>query len=59
MTGNDVRALQAALVREGYALNGDGVFGENLEKALKSFQREFGLVDDGVAGTATRLMLGI
>jgi len=59
MTGSDVRALQEALVKEGYALNCDGVFGENLEKALKSFQREFGLVDDGVAGTATRLMLGI
>lgn len=59
MTGSDVRALQEALVKEGYALNCDGVFGENLEKALKSFQREFGLVDDGVAGTATHLMLGI
>jgi len=59
MTGNDVRALQAALAKEGYALNRDGVFGESVEKALKSFQREFGLVDDGIAGTATRLMLGI
>lgn len=59
MAGSDVRALQEALVKEGYALNCDGVFGENLDKALRSFQRQFGLVDDGVAGTATRLMLGI
>ena len=26
MTGNDVRALEAALVKEGYAINQDGVF---------------------------------
>lgn len=59
MTGNDVRALEAALVKEGYAINQDGVFDAGLETALKSFQREYGLVDDGIAGPATRLMLGI
>ncbi|MFN3627331.1 MAG: peptidoglycan-binding domain-containing protein, partial [Parvibaculum sp.] len=59
MTGNDVRALEAALVREGYAINQDGVFDAGLEAALKAFQREYGLVDDGIAGPATRLMLGI
>ena len=59
MTGNDVRALEEALAKEGYAINRDGVFDEGLETALKSFQREFGLVDDGIAGPGTRLMLGI
>lgn len=59
MTGNDVRALEQALVKEGYAVNCDGTFDEGLEAALKSFQCEFGLVDDGIAGPATRLMLGI
>ena len=59
MTGNDVRALQQALAREGYALNCDGVFGESVDKAVKSFQREFGIVDDGIVGPATRLMLGL
>src|SRR5690606_22995827 len=59
MTGNDVRALEEALSKEGYAINRDGVFDEGLETALKSFQRDFGLVDDGIAGPATRLMLGI
>ena len=59
MSGSDVLALQKALAKEGYALNCDGVFGENVEKALKSFQRDFGIVDDGIAGPATRLMLGI
>ncbi|ABS62562.1 Peptidoglycan-binding domain 1 protein [Parvibaculum lavamentivorans DS-1] len=59
MTGNDVRALEAALVKEGYAINCDGVFDEGLEKALKSFQQDYGLIADGVAGPATRIMLGI
>jgi len=59
MSGNDVRALQEALEKEGYALNCDGVFGESVEKALKSFQRDFGIVADGIAGPATRLMLGL
>ncbi len=59
MTGNDVRALEAALAKEGYAIDQDGVFDAGLEAALKSFQRDYGLVDDGIAGPATRLMLGI
>lgn len=59
MSGNDVRALEAALVKEGYAINCDGVFDEGLEKALKSFQQEYGLVADGIAGPATRIILGI
>lgn len=59
MTGNDVRALEAALVKEGYAINCDGVFDEGLEKALKSFQQDYGLIADGIAGPATRIMLGI
>ena len=59
MTGNDVRALQEALKREGYAINCDGVFGEGLDGALKAFQTENGVVADGIAGPATRIMLGI
>lgn len=59
MTGNDVRALETALAKEGYAINIDGVFDEGLEAALKSFQRNYGLVVDGIAGPATRLMLGV
>ncbi|MEQ8267675.1 MAG: peptidoglycan-binding protein [Parvibaculum sp.] len=59
MTGNDVRALENALVTEGYAINCDGIFDEGLEGALKSFQRDHGLVADGIAGPATRTILGI
>ena len=59
MTGNDVRALQKALAREGYAVNGDGVFDEGLSGALKAWQEENGIVADGIAGPATRVILGL
>ncbi len=59
MTGNDVRALQKALSREGYAVNSDGVFDEGLSGALKAWQEEYGIVADGIAGPATRVILGL
>ncbi|WP_339833646.1 peptidoglycan-binding protein [uncultured Parvibaculum sp.] len=59
MTGADVRSLEEALAKEGYAINVDGVFDEGLERALKSFQQEYGLFADGIAGPATRMMLGL
>tara|TARA_R110002110_G_scaffold322150_4_gene534517 strand:+ start:2058 stop:2990 length:933 start_codon:yes stop_codon:yes gene_type:complete len=59
MTGNDVRALERALVEEGYAIDCDGIFDEGLGAALKSFQTDYGLVADGIAGPATLLMLGL
>jgi chitosanase len=59
MTGADVRALEEALVKDGYAINVDGVFDEGLEGALKSFQKEHGLIADGIAGPATRTILGL
>jgi chitosanase len=59
MTGNDVRALQEALSREGYAVNRDGVFGEGLDGVLKAWQAENGIVADGIAGPATRTILGL
>ncbi|MEX0838874.1 MAG: peptidoglycan-binding protein [Parvibaculum sp.] len=58
MTGADVRALEEALVKDRYAINVDGVFDEGLEAALKSFQKEHGLIADGIAGPATRTILG-
>lgn len=57
MTGEDVRNLQKALSLEGYAINCDGVFGAGLDKALKAFQEEYGIVADGVVGPATLVML--
>ncbi len=51
--------LEEAGSKEGYGISRDGSVGEGVEAARKSFQRDFGLVDDGIAGPATRLMLGI
>ena len=44
-TGMDVRKLQAAL-----HIFTDGQFGDMTEMALKNFQKEHGLVEDGIAG---------
>lgn len=56
----DVRKLQAALNHVlGLALKEDGDFGERTEAAVRDFQEKKGLVPDGVAGHATRSLLGI
>ncbi len=53
-TGSLVQMLQLALLRSGY-YNGnlDGIFGENTENALKSFQSAEGLEADGILGDIT------
>jgi hypothetical protein len=52
--GESVRLLQSALSVLGYKLGGiDGVFGEKTEKAVKAFQRDNDLADDGVCGPKT------
>lgn len=52
--GADVVTLQKALVELGY-LTGttDGNFGTNTQTAVKSFQKDHGLDDDGIAGKLT------
>lgn len=56
----EVRKLQAALNDVlGLALKEDGDFGERTEAAVHDFQQKKGLVPDGVAGHATRALLGI
>ncbi len=58
--GNDVAALQNSLNRIGTALSpipslqADGAFGRRTQEAVIVFQRIFGLVPDGVVGSATR-----
>jgi multidrug efflux pump subunit AcrA (membrane-fusion protein) len=42
MRGGDVAQLQAALVRLGYATDGDGVFGETTKAALSEFYEQAG-----------------
>jgi len=49
--GDDVRELQADLMKLGYALpkyGADGDYGAETEKAVKQFQLAYGLPDDGV-----------
>jgi chitosanase len=57
MKGEDVRALQAALNRAGFAITPDGVFGPATEALLKQFQRSRNLTPDGVAGPRTQAVI--
>ncbi|HVV19198.1 MAG TPA: N-acetylmuramoyl-L-alanine amidase [Pseudonocardiaceae bacterium] len=54
MTGDDVFTLQERLLELGYdAGRPDGMFGPQTESALRSFQRDYGMVVDGICGPAT------
>jgi N-acetylmuramoyl-L-alanine amidase len=54
MSGDDVVALQERLLELGYDPGRPGgVFDEQTEAALRKFQREYGLVADGLCGPAT------
>lgn len=59
MTGNEVLVIQYYLSVIGYfnaaipILKLDGIFGENTESAVKSFQREYGLPETGVVDAPT------
>jgi len=55
---DDVRALQTLLVADGARLEVDGIFGSDTQNAVKRFQDEHGLVDDGVVGPLTWAALG-
>ena len=55
-SGSDVAALQEDLISLGYSCGkhgADGIFGKATESALKAFQHDQGLVEDGVAGPKT------
>ena len=52
--GNDVRELQTALAALGFACGPmDGIFGVYTELALRKFQMNMGLPNDGIAGGFT------
>ena len=56
--GDDVRQLQERLLELGYDLGrADTIFGHRTAAALASFQREVGLVADGVCGPQTMAAL--
>ena len=54
-TGDDVRALQNALLAKGYSevRVADGIYGQWTYDAVRSFQKDHGLAVDGVAGKDT------
>lgn len=59
-TGDAVKGLQNALRALSYNVGSiDGVFGNGTETALKEFQRQNGLSDDGIAGPHTWAALHI
>ena len=62
-TGGSVKALQLLLIGYGYTCGkagGDGKFGENTAKALKSYQKDYKLVVDGICGVKSwTSLLGI
>jgi peptidoglycan hydrolase-like protein with peptidoglycan-binding domain len=59
MQGDDVRALQQALVAAGITVAVDGIFGSGADAAVKQFQSQQSLTVDGIVGPATRSALGI
>ncbi len=52
--GDDVKWLQAALNKLGSSLTVDGDFGSGTEAAVKAYQKNNGLTQDGIVGPATR-----
>lgn len=54
MSGDDVTALQVQLLELGYDLvRADGIFGPTTAEGTRAFQRDYGMVADGVCGPAT------
>ena len=54
LAGDDVTELQTKLMELGYPLTrADGTFGLATADALRRFQREYGLVPDGICGPGT------
>ena len=51
--GAAVTALQESLVKLGYGITVDGIFGAATQKAVKDFQKKKGLDADGVCGPLT------
>ena len=56
-SGEAVAELQTLLNGYGYGLTVDGKFGAKTEEAVKDFQKNNGLVADGIVGDATWSML--
>lgn len=55
--GIQVRKLQELLNKHGYKLVVDGIFGDATDKAVRDFQRNNGLMIDGIPGSMTMEVL--
>lgn len=55
--GTDVTTLQNELIKAGYPLTADGVFGPQTDNSLRDFQSKNGLSVDGVVGPNTQAKL--
>jgi|GEM_PF-1120761 peptidoglycan hydrolase-like protein with peptidoglycan-binding domain len=55
--GEEVVRLQQALLKEGYSLAVDGIYGRQTRRAVIQFQRAKGLKADGIAGNETLSLL--
>lgn len=58
-SGQDVEAVQQALVDAGFPTDVDGVFGPATAAAVRAFQRSAGITVDALVGPGTRAALGI
>lgn len=59
MHNPQVRAVQEALVKDGYHMKVDGIYGVETSTAVSQFQNHKGLRVDGIVGPATEKALGI
>jgi hypothetical protein len=59
VVGDDVRQIQQALVKVGFDIQVDGIFGEGTDKAVRQFQQQKGLTPDGIVGPETQKVLGL
>lgn len=58
--GEGVKVVQSKLKELGYLHDSvDGIFGTKTEKAVKAFQKNAGLVADGIVGVKTIAALGV
>ena len=56
--GDDVLALQTRLNALGFdAGHADGIFGPDTDQAVRSFQKEYGVAEDGIFGAASHYSL--
>jgi len=53
VAGPVVRAWQQQLTERGYSITCDGIYGPKSKQACMAFQRDHGLVSDGIVGKAT------